>query len=86
MHTIREITRLATMLAGLIAPQIRLGLVSALSQLQINYILFFYQFIFCDGVCLSVVCNMCSRSVYTLTLKRFNQLDWPMLHSFIINK
>ena len=29
MHTIREITRLATMLAGLIAPQLRLGFVSA---------------------------------------------------------
>ena len=29
MHTIREITRLATMLAGLIAPRIRLGFVSA---------------------------------------------------------
>ena len=29
MHTIREITRLVTMLAGLIVPRIRLGLVSA---------------------------------------------------------
>ena len=29
MHTIREITRLATMLVGLIAPRNRLGLVSA---------------------------------------------------------
>ena len=29
MHTIREITRLVTMLAGLIAPRLRLGFVSA---------------------------------------------------------
>ena len=37
MHTIREITRLATMLAGLIAPQLRLGFVSALPQLRMGY-------------------------------------------------
>ena len=39
MHTIREITRLATMLAGLIAPWIRLGFVSALPQLRLDYAL-----------------------------------------------
>ena len=32
MHTIQEITRLATMLAELIAPRIRLGMVSALKR------------------------------------------------------
>ena len=37
MHTIREITRLPTMLAGLIAPRIRLGLVSASSRLRLGY-------------------------------------------------
>ena len=37
MHTIREITRLATMLAGLTAPQLRLGFVSALPQLRLGY-------------------------------------------------
>ena len=35
MHTIREITRLATMLAGLIAPQLYLGFVSASSPASI---------------------------------------------------
>ena len=39
MHTIREITRLATMLAGLIAPRIHFGLVSALPQLRLDYAL-----------------------------------------------
>ena len=37
MHTIRDIARLATMLAGLIAPRNRLGFVSALPQLRIGY-------------------------------------------------
>ena len=37
MHTIREIARLATMLAGLIAPRLRLGFVSALSQLCLGF-------------------------------------------------
>ena len=37
MHTIRDIARLATMLAGLIAPRIRLGFVSALPQLRLGY-------------------------------------------------
>ena len=37
MHTIREITRLATMLAGQIAPRLRLGFVSALPQLRLSY-------------------------------------------------
>ena len=37
MHTIREITSLATMLAGLIAPQLRLGFVSASSHLRLTY-------------------------------------------------
>ena len=37
MHTIREITRLATMLAGLIAHQLRLGFVSATPRLCIGY-------------------------------------------------
>ena len=37
MHTIREITRLATMLAGLIAPRLRLGFASATSQLRLDY-------------------------------------------------
>ena len=37
VHTIREITRLATMLAGLIAPQLCLGFVSALPQLRLGY-------------------------------------------------
>ena len=39
MHRIREITRLATMLAGLIARRIRLGFASATSRLRIDYIL-----------------------------------------------
>ena len=39
MHTIREITRLATMLAGLIAPQLRLGFASATSRLHLDYAL-----------------------------------------------
>ena len=39
MHTIREITRLATMLAGLIAPRIRLGFVSTSSRLCLSYAL-----------------------------------------------
>ena len=37
MHTIREIARLATMLAGLIVPQLRLCFVSALPQLRLDY-------------------------------------------------
>ena len=37
MHTIRDIARLATMLAGLIAPRLRLGFVSALPQLRLSY-------------------------------------------------
>ena len=37
MHTIREIARLATMLAGLIAPRLRLGFVSAMSRLYLDY-------------------------------------------------
>ena len=37
MHTILEIARLAKMLAGLIAPQLRLGFVSASSRLRIGY-------------------------------------------------
>ena len=37
MHTIREITRLATMFAGLIAPRLRLGCVAASSRLRIGY-------------------------------------------------
>ena len=36
MHTIREITRLATMLAGLIAPRLRLGFVSATSRPRLD--------------------------------------------------
>ena len=39
MHTIREIARLATMLAGLIAPRIRLGFVSTSSRLCFSYAL-----------------------------------------------
>ena len=39
MHTIREITRLATMLAGLIAPQLRLGFASATPRLRHTYAL-----------------------------------------------
>ena len=39
MHTIRDIARLATMLAGLIAPRLRLGFVSALPQLRLDYAL-----------------------------------------------
>ena len=38
MHTIREITRLATMLEGLIAPWLRLGFVSASSWLCLSYV------------------------------------------------
>ena len=34
MHTIREITRLTTMLTGLITPRLCLGFVSALSRLR----------------------------------------------------
>ena len=37
MHTIREITRLATMLAGLITPWLGLGFVSATRRLRIGY-------------------------------------------------
>ena len=37
MHTIREFTRLANILAGLIAPRIRLGLVLASSRLCLSY-------------------------------------------------
>ena len=37
MHTIREITGLATILAGLIAPQLRLSFASATFQLRIGY-------------------------------------------------
>ena len=37
MHTIRDIARLATMLAGLIAPRIRLGFVSTSSRLCLDY-------------------------------------------------
>ena len=37
MHAIREIMRLATMLAGLIAPRLRLGIVSALSRLRLGF-------------------------------------------------
>ena len=37
MHKIREIARLATMLAGLIAPRLRLGFVSALPQLRLGF-------------------------------------------------
>ena len=39
MHTIREITRLAAMLAGLIAPRLRLGFVSASFDLRLDYAL-----------------------------------------------
>ena len=38
MHTIREITRLATMLAGLVATLLRLGFVSASSRLCHSYV------------------------------------------------
>ena len=37
MHTIREITRLATMLAGLVAPRLCLGFVSATSRLRLGF-------------------------------------------------
>ena len=37
MHTIRDITRLATMFAGLIAPRLRLGFASATSRLCFTY-------------------------------------------------
>ena len=37
MHTIREIARLATILAGLIAPRLRLGFASATSRLYLTY-------------------------------------------------
>ena len=37
MHTIRVITRLTTMPAGLIAHQLRLGFVSAFPQLRLDY-------------------------------------------------
>ena len=37
MHTIREITRLATMLAGLIAPRLCLSYVSATPRLRLTY-------------------------------------------------
>ena len=39
MHTIRDIVRLATMLAGLIAPRIRLGFTSLTSRLRLDYAL-----------------------------------------------
>ena len=39
MHTIREITRLAPMLAGLIAPQLRLGYASSMHRLHLHYAL-----------------------------------------------
>ena len=38
MHTIRDIARLATMLAGVIAPRIRLGFASATSRLCLSYV------------------------------------------------
>ena len=38
MHTIREITKIATMLAGLIAPRFRVCFVSASSQLCLSYV------------------------------------------------
>ena len=37
MHTIREIMSLATIAAGLIAPRLRLGFVSAFPQLRLDY-------------------------------------------------
>ena len=37
MHTIQEITRLGTMLTGLIAPRLRLGFALATSRLRIGY-------------------------------------------------
>ena len=37
MHAIREITRLATMLAGLIAPRLRLGFVSPTPRLRLGF-------------------------------------------------
>ena len=37
IHIIREITRLATMLAGLIEPRLRLGFVSATPRLRLTY-------------------------------------------------
>ena len=43
MHTIREITRLATMFAGLIAPQLRLDFVSASSRLCLSYVSALHQ-------------------------------------------
>ena len=39
MHTIRDIARLATMLAGLIAPRIRLGFVPTMPHLRLDYAL-----------------------------------------------
>ena len=41
MHTIREIARFAKMLAGLIAPRLRLGLVSALPLLRLALIYYY---------------------------------------------
>ena len=38
-HTIRDIARLATMLAGLIAPRIRLGFISISSRLCLDFVL-----------------------------------------------
>ena len=51
MHKIREITRLATMLAGLIAPRIRLGLVSTTPHLRLDYAL------------ASISCEHCRRAI-----------------------
>ena len=61
MHTIRVITRLATMLAGLIAPWLRLSFVSALSRLCLGFVSALSQLCL-NFVSASISCEHCRSS------------------------